>query len=98
MEIDWPASPFGARENESAARPGRTDLEEAFEDAFGLSMLPDSPRFSVKPRYFWIGRNLAGKGVFATYLTDGKQVRVFAARWATAEEDYFYDRQMREKL
>jgi hypothetical protein len=98
MEINWPASPYGAFEDGAGENPRRSDLEEAFEDAFGLSILPDSPRFGRKARYFWLGRNLAGKGVFATYVTDGKQVRIFAARWATPEDDYFYERQMRENL
>jgi len=92
MDVDWKASPYPGPEAEAAEGPAPRDVEEALEDPFGLSILPDSPRFSRQSRYFWLGRTLAGRGLFAVYLTDGKRARVFAARWTTPAETYFYDR------
>ena len=51
MDFDW-ANPSFALGGELTQQ----DVEESFEDAFVVRLLPDSARFAGQARYFKIGR------------------------------------------
>jgi uncharacterized protein len=91
MDFDWSDPPFNPKD-----APTIREIEESFEDPHGLRLFPDSPRFAEKSRAFCLGKTLTGRGVFCVYRSDGKEVRVIAARQMTEEEDYFYDRKVSE--
>ena len=91
MEFDWSDPPFNPKD-----APTIREIEECFEDPMGIRLFPDSPRFARESRAFCMGRTLTGRGVFCVYRSDGKKVRVIAARQMTEEEDYFYDRKLNE--
>ena len=74
------------------------EIEESFEDAFAVRLLPDSPRFGVQARFFNLGMSAAGSGVFSVYRTNGKQVRVIHTRPMEPEERFFYQRKMDQTL
>ena len=93
MEFDW--------NNSSVALEGslkQKDVEESFEDPFGVRLLPDSARFAVQARFFNMGMSASGIGVFSVYRTNGKQIRVIFARPFEPEERYFYQRKMEQAL
>ena len=93
MEFDWSNPPFNLDSSLTLQ-----EIEESFEDAFAIRLLPDSPRFSVQARYFNLGMSVAGTGVFSVYRTNGKQVRVIHARPFEPEERFFYQRKMDQTL
>jgi len=93
MEFDWTNLPF----NIDGSLTLR-DIEESFEDPFALRLLPDSVRFSVKARFFNLGRSASGNGIFSVYRTNGKQIRVIYARSFEPEERFFYQRKMDQTL
>jgi uncharacterized DUF497 family protein len=93
MEFDWNNLPF-----ELDGSLTVRDIEESFEDPFALKLLPDSPRFSVKARFFNLGKTAGGKGVFSVYRTNGRQVRVILARPFTEQEQFFYQRKVNQTL
>ena len=72
------------------------EIEETFEDPHSLRLLPDAPRFAEESRTFCLGKTLNGRGVFSVFRADGKRIRVISARSMTEEEDYFYERKLRE--
>ena len=74
------------------------DIEESFEDPFAAKLLPDSPRFGVQARYFNLGKAGSGAGVFSVYRTNGRLVRVICAREFTGEEEFFYQRKLRQMI
>ena len=90
MEFDWLDSPFGLR----SVTP--KEIEESFEDPFSLRLLPDANRFASQNRFISLGWSSTGKGIFAVYTSTGKVVRVVAARPMTDEENFFYERKIRE--
>jgi len=93
MEFDWNnLSP----NLESSLKP--QEIEESFEDPFAVRLLPDSPRFSVKGRFFNLGMSAGGTGVFSVYRTNGKNIRVIHARLMEAEERFFYQRKLDQAL
>jgi len=91
MEFDWSEPPFDLREG-----PTTKEIEESFEDPHGIRLFPDSARFSKESRTFHLGKTLSGRGIFSVYWTDGKRVRVLAAREMTEEENYFYERKLQQ--
>jgi len=93
MEFDWNNTPFSIESSLT-----QRDIEESFEDPFGVKLLPDSARFAVQARYFNIGMSAAGVGVFSVYRTNGKQIRVICARPLEPEERLFYQRKMDQTL
>jgi uncharacterized DUF497 family protein len=93
MEFDWNNPPFSMDGSLT-----QQDVEESFEDPFGIKLLPDSSRFAVQARFFNMGMSASGIGVFSVYRTNGKQVRVICARPFEPEERYFYQRKMEQKL
>lgn len=44
------------------------------------------------------GRTVSGKGVFAMYRTNGRQIRVIMARPFEPEESFFYERKVSQAL
>ena len=93
MEFDWHSPPFPWNGELSPE-----EIEESFEDPFAVRLLPDSKRFAGEARYFNLGCTSKGKGIFSLYRTNGKQVRVIAARPFTEEEWLFYNRRMSRLL
>jgi len=91
MEFDWSDPPFNPKD-----APTIQEIEESFEDPHGIRLFPDSARFAEKSRAFCLGRTLTGRGMFIVYRSDGKRIRVIAARPMTEEEEYFYDRKVSE--
>ena len=88
MEFDWLDAPFGLK----SVTP--REIEESFEDPFGLRLLPDLP--GEDARYFNLGRSTAERAIFSVFWSDGKKYRVILARDATPEEMLFYYRKNSE--
>lgn len=93
MEFDWNNPPF-ALDGSLTVR----DIEESFEDPFAAKLLPDSARFGVQARFFNLGRSGSGRGIFSVYRTNGRSIRVICAREFTGQEEYFYQRKLRQTL
>jgi hypothetical protein len=93
MEFDWNNPPF-----ELDGSLTQREIEESFEDAFAVRLLPDSPRFSVQARFFNLGLSAGGTGVFSVYRTNGRLIRVLFARVFEPEERFFYQRKMDQTL
>jgi uncharacterized protein len=93
MEFDWNNTPF---EWDGSLTP--RDVEESFEDPFAVRLLPDSSRFSVKARFFNLGRTAGGLGIFSVYRANGKLIRVLYARPFDPEEQFFYQRKLNQSL
>jgi hypothetical protein len=93
MEFDWNNTPF-----EPDSSLTQREIEESFEDAFAVRLLPDSPRFGVQTRFFNLGMSAAGIGVFSVYRTNGRSIRVLHARVFEPEERFFYQRKMNQTL
>jgi uncharacterized protein len=93
MEFDWNNPPF-----ELDGSLTQREIEESFEDAFAIRLLPDSPRFSVQARFFNLGMSAGGIGVFSVYRTNGRVIRVLFARVFEPEERFFYQRKMDQTL
>ena len=93
MEFDWNNPPF-----ELDGSLTQLEIEESFEDAFAVRLLPDSPRFSVQARFFNLGLSAGGTGVFSVYRTNGRLIRVLFARVFEPEERFFYQRKMDHTL
>ena len=93
MEFDWTNPPFSLDRSLT-----QKDIEESFEDAFAIRLLPDSSRFAVQARFFNLGMSSGGVGIFSVYRTNGKQVRVIYARPFVPEEKFFYQRKTEQML
>ena len=93
VEFDWNNLPF-ALDGSLTVR----DIEESFEDPFAAKLLPDSSRFGVQSRYFNLGKAGSGTGIFSVYRTNGRLIRVICARVFTEQEEYFYQRKLRQNL
>jgi len=72
------------------------ELEEAFEDPFGVRFLPDNERSDGATRYYALGRTVANRYLFFAFWTDGKITRVVATREMSDTERKFYDRKYAE--
>jgi hypothetical protein len=93
MEFDWHNPPF------ACDRPlSPQEIEESFEDAFAVRLMPDSRRFAAQARFFNLGKSATGQGVFSLYRTNGKLIRVLYARPFTAEDQFFYQRKLNQTL
>ena len=68
------------------------EIEEALEDPFAVRLLPDSDRADGESRYYALGRTVADRYLFLCFWSDGKNVRVIAARDLTEAELRYYDR------
>lgn len=85
MEFDWLDTPFNLKETTPK------EIEESFEDPFSLRILPEGLN-APEPRYFNLGKSVAGRGLFSVFWTDGKNYRVILSRDMTPEEHAFYER------
>src|SRR5271167_2185121 len=92
MEFDWNNPPF------ELGSLTQREIEESFEDAFAVRLLPDSPRFGVQARFFNLGMTAGGLGVVSVYRTNGKMVRVLRARPFEPGERFFYQRKVDQNL
>jgi uncharacterized DUF497 family protein len=90
MELDLIDVQFDLR----AIKP--RELEEAFEDPFAVRFLPDNERGDGASRFYSLGRTVADRYLFSAFTTDGKTVRVTAAREMSETERKFYDRKYAE--
>ncbi len=87
MEFDWIDSPA------DLSAVGPREIEEAFEDPFGVRFLPDfDSGQTAEARYFMLGKSVSGRGLFTVFWTDGKRYRVIQSRPMTEAESGFYDR------
>ena len=68
------------------------EIEEALEDPFAVRFLPDVDRPDGETRYYALGRTVYNRYLFLCFWSDGKNVRVIAARELTDGELKFYDR------
>ena len=92
MEFDWNNTPF------ELGSLNQREVEESFEDAFAVRLMPDTPRFGVQARFFNLGMSAGGVGIFSVYRTNGRSVRVLLARPFEPEERFFYQRKMGQTL
>jgi len=92
MEFDWNNPPF------ELGTLSQREIEESFEDAFAIRLLPDSPRFGVQARFFNLGMSAGGIGIISVYRTNGRMVRVLRSRPFEPEERFFYQRKMGQTL
>ena len=92
MEFDWNNPPF------ELGSLTQREIEESFEDAFAIRLLPDSPRFGVQARFFNLGMTAGGIGIISVYRTNGRIIRVMRARPFEPEERFFYQRKMGQTL
>ena len=90
MEFDWLDVPFDLH----ALSP--KEIEESFEDPFGLRILPETDTTGDKARYFNLGLSVDGRAIFSVFWTDGKRIRVILARDTVPEETSFYERKKQE--
>ncbi len=87
MEFDWINVPFESTE------VSPKEVEESFEDPFGIRILPDIDDVSAsEARYFILGRSVSGRGLFTVFWTDGKRYRIIQSRPMTEAESGFYER------
>jgi uncharacterized protein len=93
MEFDWSNPPFNIESSLT-----QREVEESFEDPFALRVLPDSPRFAAKARFFNLGMTAGGVGIVSVYRTNGKLIRVIQARPFEPDERFFYQRRMDRTL
>jgi uncharacterized protein len=93
MEFDWNNPPF-----ECSGSLSFKEIEESFEDPFAIKLMPDSSRFSVKARFFNLGRSVAGLGILSIYRTNGRVIRVIQARPFEPEEMFFYQRKLNQAI
>jgi len=92
MEFDWNNPPF------ELGSLNQREVEESFEDAFAVRLMPDSARFGVQARFFNLGMSAGGIGILSVYRTNGRLVRVLLARPFEPEERFFYQRKMGQTL
>jgi len=92
MEFDWNNPPF------ELGSLNQREVEESFEDAFAVRLMPDSPRFGLQARFFNLGMSAGGIGILSVYRTNGRLVRVLLARPFEPEERFFYQRKMGQTL
>ena len=92
MEFDWNNPPF------ELGSLNQREVEESFEDAFAVRLMPDSPRFGVQARFFNLGMSAGGVGILSVYRTNGRLVRVLMARPFDPDERFFYQRKMGQTL
>ena len=90
MELDL----IGVHFDLKAIKP--RELEEALEDPFAVRFLPDTGDGDSQARYFALGRTVGDRYLFLCFRTDGKTIRVIAARPMNESEQRFYDRKYAE--
>lgn len=92
MDFDWLDAAFDLK------KIAPHEIEESFEDPFGMRLLPESDDYDGPARYYNLGRAVTGRGIFSVFRSDGKSNRVIVAREMTAEENALYDRRSSELI
>jgi uncharacterized DUF497 family protein len=90
MEFDWLEAPFDLHQ----VTP--KEIEESFEDPFGIRLLPAETEDAASARYFNLGKSVDTRMILSVFWTDGKRYRVIFAREMTPEERSFYERKNSE--
>ena len=90
MDFDWIDVPFDLKQITPK------EIEESFEDPFGLRLLPDGVEGDSKARYFNLGKSLGDRAIFSVFWSDGKRYRAILSREMTLEETSFYERKNSE--
>ena len=72
------------------------EIEEVLEDPFAVRLLPDADRADGESRYYALGRTVSDRFLFLCFWSDGKNIRVIAARDMSEGEKRFYDRKYAE--
>ena len=90
MEFEW--SLYATPEVPSA------EVQESFEDPFGLRILPGAGPLAEHSRFLCLGRSISGKALFSLYSSDGRTMRPILSRPMTEAETFFYERKARESL
>lgn len=90
MELDLTDSPLNLKEIVPH------ELEEVLEDPFAVRFLPDCQRNDGQSRFYMLGRTVGDRYLFLAFWTNGKSVRVTAARNMTPAEERFYMRHYAE--
>ena len=90
MEFDW------SLYNSEELKPD--EVAESFEDPFSLRFMPDAGAIADQSRFFCLGMSLRSRGLFSVYSSNGKQIRVLAAREMSEQEVFFYNRKTKEFL
>ena len=90
MEFDWNNPPFNLDSSLTLQ-----EIEESFEDPFGLRLLPDDAP-DGESRFFNLGKSLSDRAIFSVFWTDGKKYRVVLSREMTPGELSFYARKNSE--
>lgn len=85
MEFDWTGDRLSAEDISNR------EIEESFEDPFGIRLLPEIET-SRETRYFILGRTISGRALFTVFWTDGKKYRIIFSRAMSPGEEGFYDR------
>lgn len=94
MDFKWEDQSFDFEDS----RLCREAVEESFEDPFSVKLMPDGSAFSVRSRYFNLGKSSKGEGIISCYQANGKVIRVIHARHFVEEENYFYLKKLNEIL
>ncbi|NNC90348.1 MAG: BrnT family toxin [Akkermansiaceae bacterium] len=68
------------------------EIEEALEDPFAVRLLPDNDRDDGEARFYALGRTVSDRYLFLCFWSDGKKIRIIAARDMTDGEEKFYNR------
>lgn len=90
MDFDWLDASFDLH------KVTPKEIEESFEDPFSIRLLPEGIEDDLKARFFNLGKNVSGRGIFSVFWTDGKKYRVILAREMTPGEVTFYERKNTE--
>ncbi|MDZ4743967.1 MAG: hypothetical protein SGI98_11190 [Verrucomicrobiota bacterium] len=92
MEFDWRI--------ECAVHPdiSKQDVEESFEDPFGLKFLPEIQVYANQTRYFSLGQAGNGGLIFSVYRSNGKSVQIISSRLMMEHESLFYRRKTKQSL
>lgn len=90
MEFDW--SLF------ASAHVRAEEVAESYEDPYSIRLMPDQGAIAEMNRFCCLGMSLGNRGIFSIYSSNGKQIKAVSARAMTSEEEFFYNRKLRELL
>jgi uncharacterized DUF497 family protein len=89
MEFDWTNSAIGQNGDLT-----RQEVEESFKTPMAFDSFPTRPASRRNPApSAWV-RPWPVWAFFTVFRSDGKRLRVVAARKMTTEEQYFYERKV----
>lgn len=68
------------------------EIEECFEDPFGIRLMPDDVAWTKEARYFCLAKTLKGRPLLIVYWSNGKTARVVGIREMSDAEQHYYNR------